>query len=79
MPKIDRDTQTYAGQLYRRIGEHEHTRLDGIVTRLSTWSSLCATCGRQFEFKSPSMATKFAPSRRCVEHRKPGARVGRNG
>jgi hypothetical protein len=62
-------------QLYERVTEIPHTRLDGTETTLTIWRSSCITCGKPFEFKAPTMAKKFAPNRRCEKHHAPGRKT----
>ena len=75
----DPDVRTYSGQVYRRVADVAHTRVDGTLTALTTWASHCATCGAPFTTRSPTFENTFAPTRRCEPHRKPGIKVGRKG
>lgn len=65
----------YKGQVYRRIGEKPHMRVDGTMTRLAIWESCCPVCGATFTMASPRFHKLREPNRRCPEHRAPGRRV----
>lgn len=65
----------YGGQLYELAKTEPYTRRDGTQTTLVVWRSTCATCGKPFEVRTPSVSSKFSPNRRCQKHKRPGARV----
>jgi hypothetical protein len=74
---IDDLQVTYRGQRYRRIAVEPYTRDDGSETRLATWESDCPVCGEPFTITTTRLHRLRSPNRRCAEHRRPGAPVGR--
>lgn len=68
----------FAGQIYECIEIKSHVRLDGTLTSLAVIGSACADCGLPFLTSSPAGNDPHtAPlSRRCIDHRRPGVRVG---
>jgi hypothetical protein len=70
-------TKFYDGQRYELVRTQRHTRVDGSETTLSVWQSERAVCGKAFEVRGPARARRFAPSRRCEEHKRSGERVNR--
>lgn len=67
--------RAYRGQSYRMIGTFKRARANGTEALILTWASPCAECGAQFTFTTPAASSKFAPNRRCPEHKRPGCRV----
>lgn len=63
------------GQRYTAVDGFDRARKDGTTARIIWWLSDCAECGAPFRFTTPEKSEKFAPVRRCPEHRKPGVRV----
>jgi hypothetical protein len=72
---IDDHRAVYKGQLYELARTEPHTRRNGTTTMLTVWRSHCPTCGEPFETRTPSLARKFQPGRRCPRHKRPGASV----
>lgn len=65
----------YHGQRYVAVAISPYQRRDGSKTALVTWQSNCPQCGQPFHCKTPILATKFQPNRRCQLHKRPGHRV----
>lgn len=59
-------------QTFTFVGPRPHTNRHGEETSMLGWETECADCGRVF---TACTATKFEPSRRCADHRKPGKRA----
>jgi hypothetical protein len=60
------------GQRYERVGTVEHTRSDGTVTWLEGWATHCAECSAPMVVLAT--AKRGPESRRCVKHKRPGAK-----
>lgn len=65
----------YLGQVYVEVERFTRPRRDGSVSEIIVWQSACPECGEAFTCTSPAAASKFAPSRRCSRHKRPGVRV----
>jgi len=78
MAKPEKDeVRMAAGQRYVCIGFEPWVTRSGENTTLAVWRTHCAECGRRFDFMYSTRTEKFAPSRRCSEHSRPGVQVGR--
>jgi hypothetical protein len=70
-------TVTRRGQLYRCVSCLEHQMRNGAWVDLIHFESVCPECGRTFECTATRTAIKRGYlTRRCEDHRRPGAPVG---
>lgn len=60
-------------QAFVLVATEPHTRRDGTQTLLLSWRAPCATCGEDFDCKSPMKTSGL--TRRCIAHSKAGKPV----
>lgn len=63
----------YRGQIYKLIGEVQHTKPSGEVVDLIEWHTECPTCGVGFVVRTTRVFRW--PNRRCAGCKAPGRRV----